>query len=163
MIRPLVIALSLALAMPIAQAADWTLVNVVETPGATDDALLLRKGVSGSANLNRFGFYSDLVFDAKTGDWFALADRGPGGGLIDYATRVERIHVPYDTATGVIGQPAVKKTMLFKAEDGVLFNGLNPLLLNADKTFLGASFDPEGLAIGKGGHFFVADEYGPSV
>ena len=163
MIRPLVIALSLALAMPIAQAADWTLVNVVETPGSTADALPLRKGDTGSANLNRFGFYSDLTFDPKTGDWFALADRGPGGGLIDYATRVERIHVPYHTATGVIGQPVIKKTILFKAEDGVLFNGLNPLLLNADKSLLGASFDPEGLAIGNGGHLFVADEYGPSI
>lgn len=163
MIRPLVIALSLALAAPFAQAADWTLVNVVETPAATTDALPLRKGVSSSANLNRFGFYSDLVFDQKTGDWFALADRGPGGGLIDYATRVERIHVPYDTATGEIGQPVIKRTMLFKTEDGLVFNGLNPLLLNADKSLLGASFDPEGLAIGNGGHFFVADEYGPSV
>ena len=71
--------------------------------------------------------------------------------------------MPYDTATGEIGQPVIKKTILFKAEDGVLYNGLNPLLLNADKTLLGASFDPEGLAIGNGGHFFVADEYGPSI
>ena len=95
MIRPLAVALSLALAMPVAQAADWTLINVVETPATTTDALPLRKGVANSANLNRFGFYSDLVFDKKTGDWFALADRGPGGGLIDYATRVERIRVTW--------------------------------------------------------------------
>ncbi len=163
MIRPLVAALSLALLSPLAQASHWSLVNVIETPADTTDALALRKGVASSTNLNRFGFYSDFIYDAKTGDWFALADRGPGGGLIDYATRVERLSVPFNAATGVIGQPVIKKTVLFKGEDGLLFNGLNPLLLNGDKTQLGASFDPEGLAIGNGGHFFVADEYGPSV
>ncbi len=163
MIRPLIAALSLALLSPLAQASHWTLVNVIETPGHTTDALALRKRVPSSANLNRFGFYSDFIYDPKTGGWFALADRGPGGGLIDYATRVERLHVPFNSATGVIGQPVIRKTILFKGEDGLLFNGLNPQLLNGDKSQLGASFDPEGLAIGNGGHLFVADEYGPGV
>jgi len=164
--RPLAATLALLLAANAASAtaaADWTLVNVVETPATTADALKLKKGVAPSANLNRFGFYSDMAYDAATGDWYALADRGPGGGLIDYATRVERISVPFNASTGAIGQPVIKDTSLFKGEDGLVFNGLNPLLLNNDRTLLGASFDPEGLALGKGGHFFVADEYGPSI
>lgn len=163
MIRPLAAALSLALLAPLAHASSWSLVSVVETPANATDALPLRKGSPGGPNINRFGFYSDLLFDQKTGAWYALADRGPGGGLIDYATRVERLRIPFNAATGAIGQPVIEKTMLFKGEDGLLFNGLNPLLLNGDKSVLGASFDPEGLAIGNGGHFFVADEYGPSV
>ena len=163
MLRPLAVALSLALLAPLAHAASWSLVNVVETPANTRDALPLRKGTPSSTNINRFGFYSDLVFDQKTGAWYALADRGPGGGLIDYATRVERLSIPFNKTTGAIGQPVIQKTMLFTGEDGLVFNGLNPFLLNGDKSVLGASFDPEGLAIGNGGHFFVADEYGPSV
>ena len=163
MLRPLAAALSLALLAPLAHASSWSLVSVVETPANTRDALPLRKGTPSSANINRFGFYSDLVFDQKTGAWYALADRGPGGGLIDYATRVERLSIPFNKTTGAIGQPVIQKTMLFTGEDGLVFNGLNPLLLNGDKSVLGASFDPEGLAIGNGGHFFVADEYGPSV
>lgn len=163
MIRTLVAApLLLALAAP-ACAAQWTLVNKIETPATQSDAVRLKKGTPGSANLNRFGFYSDLVFDAKTGYWYALSDRGPGGGLIDYATRVQRLRIPYNATTGAIGQPVVDKTLLFTGEDQLPFNGLNPLLLNGDVATLGASFDPEGLAIGKGGHFYVADEYGPSV
>lgn len=162
MIRPLATALMFALSAS-AFAAEWTLVNKIETAATSRDAARMPKGAVDSANLNRLGFYSDLVFDAKTGDWYALSDRGPGGGLIDYATRVQRLRIPYDASTGAIGQPVVARTILFSGEDGAVFNGLNPLLLNGDVGTLGRSFDPEGLAIGKGGHFFVADEYGPSV
>lgn len=162
MIRTATATVLLALATP-AFAADWTLVSKIETPATQSDATRLKKGTADAANLNRFGFYSDLVFDAKTGYWYALSDRGPGGGLIDYATRVQRLRIPYDAATGAIGQPVIDKTILFSGEDQLPFNGLNPLLLNGDGATLGASFDPEGLAVGKGGHFYVADEYGPSV
>jgi hypothetical protein len=162
MIRITAAALLLALAAP-GFAAEWTLVDKLETPATTRDAARLPKGVSDSANLNRFGFYSDLVYDAKTGYWYALSDRGPGGGLIDYATRVQRLRISHDAASGMISEPVVDRTILFRSEDGAVFNGLNPQLLNGDVATLGMSFDPEGLAIGKGGHFYVADEYGPSI
>jgi hypothetical protein len=162
MIRTTAAALLLVLAAP-AVAAEWTLTDTLETPATTRDATRLPKGVADSANLNRFGFYSDLVYDAKSGYWYALSDRGPGGGLIDYATRVQRLRISFDATTGTIGEPVVDKTILFHSEDGAVFNGLNPQLLNGDVASLGMSFDPEGLAIGKGGHFYVADEYGPSV
>ena len=162
MIRTTAAALLLVLAVP-AFAAEWTLTDILETPATTRDAARLPKGVADSANLNRFGFYSDLVYDAKSGYWYALSDRGPGGGLIDYATRVQRLRIPFDAVAGTIGQPVIDKTIVFHGEDGALLNGLNPQLLNGDVASLGMSFDPEGLAIGKGGHFYVADEYGPSV
>lgn len=146
-----------------ATAADWRLSGYVETSATTRDASRLSRGDRPSANLNRFGFYSDLVYDAKTGKWFALSDRGPGGGLIDYATRLQRLRVPHDPVTGEIGNPVIEKTILFKAADGQAFNGLNPLLLNGRTDALGLSFDPEGVAIGNGGHFYIADEYGPSI
>lgn len=162
MIRTAATVLLLASVMPVS-AAEWALINKVETPATTRDAVRMPKDVADSANLNRFGFYSDLVYDAKSGYWYALSDRGPGGGVIDYATRVQRLRIPYNDRTGAIGQPVVEKTILFSGEDGAVFNGLNPQLLNNDAAKLGLSFDPEGLAIGKGGHFFVADEYGPSL
>jgi hypothetical protein len=146
-------------------AAQWSLSNVIQTPGNKADASKVDKRLPGqnSANFNRFGFYSDLVFDKSSNTWLALSDRGPGGGVLDYATRVQRILVPTNLATGVIKQPIVFRTILFKDSNGVLLNGLNPLLLNADKSFLGASFDPEGIAVGSSGRIYVADEYGPSV
>lgn len=152
----------LALTVP-AAAAQWSLVNVVETDATTSDRARLPPGVEDQANLNRFGFYSDLAYDHRHGYWYALSDRGPGGGLIDYATRVQRLSIPFDARTGAIGQPRIERTTLLRNAKGAVLNGLNPLLLNGDASVLGASFDPEGLAIGRGGHFFIADEYGPSI
>ncbi len=146
-------------------AAQWSLSNVIQTPANKADASKIDKRLPGQngANFNRFGFYSDLAYDKSSNTWLALSDRGPGGGVLDYATRVQRIIVPTNLATGVINQPIVFRTILFKDASGVLLNGLNPALLNGNKSILGASFDPEGIAIGAGGSIYVADEYGPSV
>lgn len=162
MIRSTVTALLLACAAP-ALAAQWSLTNVVETPATQRDAVRLPPGTPDQANLNRFGFYSDLSYNPRDGYWYALSDRGPGGGVIDYATRLQRLRIAYDHRSGRIGQPVIERTVLFTDARGEAFNGLNPLLLNGDAGKLGLSFDPEGLAIGRNGHFFVADEYGPSV
>lgn len=62
-----------------------------------------------------------------------------------------------------IGQPIVFQTILFKDSKGILLNGLNPLLLNNDKSALGNSFDPEGIALAANGNMYIADEYGPSL
>ncbi|MEI2455734.1 esterase-like activity of phytase family protein [Lysobacter firmicutimachus] len=155
-------AVLLACALP-ACAASWSLRNVVETAATTRDAVRLPPGTPDQANLNRFGFYSDLSYNPRDGYWYALSDRGPGGGVIDYATRVQRLRIPYDRRSGRIGQPIVDKTVLFHARRRDSLNGLNPQLLNGDASRLGLSFDPEGLAIGRNGHFYVADEYGPSL
>jgi Esterase-like activity of phytase len=148
-----------------ANAAQWSFRNVVQTPGNKSDALNFGKygDKSDGANINRFGFYSDLVYDKSTGTWLALSDRGPGGGVLDYATRVQRIFVPANPFKATIYQPIVFQTILFKDKNGTLLNGLNPLLLNGDSSALGASFDPEGIALGRHGKMYVADEYGPSI
>lgn len=160
--RRTLLASLLCLSAACVSASDWRMSGYVETPALTRDASRMPEGVADSANLNRLGFYSDLVYDARTRAWFALSDRGPGGGLIDYATRIQRLRIPFD-GSGKIGNPVVERTILFKKEDGNVFNGLNPLLLNGRKDVLGLSFDPEGVAIGRGGHLFIADEYGPSI
>lgn len=159
------IALACVLAglMSSATAADWQLLDVVETRADTSDALKLKSGAAPSANMNRFGFYSDLTYDAKTGAFYALSDRGPGGGVIDYATRVQRLQINFNPRTGRLAQPIIERTILFQKENRTLLNGLNPSLLNGDAALLGASFDPEGIAVGRGGHLYVADEYGPSL
>lgn len=143
-------------------AAQWSLTNVIETPATLRDASPAPPG-GDQVNLNRFGFYSDLQYNPNDGFWYALSDRGPGGGVIDYATRLQRIRIPYDIRRGTIGQPIVDKTILLTGGDGQPLNGLNPQLLNGDAGKLGNSFDPEGLALGRHGRFYISDEYGPSV
>jgi hypothetical protein len=126
------------------------------------------------ANAGRLGMFSDIYYDPAREEWWALSDRGPGGGLIDYATRLQRFTLTVDPVTGAISRFRVKETVIFRDPQGLLtpptapvnrpraLNGLNPLLLNNDASALGRSFDPEGLVIDpRTGHFIVATSTGP--
>ncbi len=146
--------------------------------GATNSALAAPQfvnslAIAGSAtdlgcgvtpNQNRLGgFGSDLAYDSVNNVWYGLVDRGPGGGLISYETRVQQFTLDFDQTSGAISNFNVTGTIKFTDAGGNAFNGLNPGLLNGNKAVLGNSFDPEGLVRTSNGHFFVADEYGPSV
>jgi hypothetical protein len=147
-------------------------VNGVVIPGNTLDAT-----EQPGANQGRFGLFSDLYYDPEREDWWALSDRGPGGGVIDYATRVQRLKIKLDKTTGAIKNVDIQKTIKFTDPLGILtspvnpaivepraLNGLNPLELNGDAGVLGRSFDPEGIVVDpRTAGLIVSDEYGPSV
>lgn len=147
-------------------------VNGVVIPGETLD-----RTQQPGANQGRFGFFSDLYYDPARGEWWALSDRGPGGGLLDYATRVQRLDINLDHKTGAIKEVQIKETIKFTDPFGILtppdnpgvaepqaLNGLNPLELNGSVGVLGRSFDPEGIVIDpRTGLLIVSDEYGPSL
>ncbi|MEG3123285.1 esterase-like activity of phytase family protein [Sphingomonas sp. GB1N7] len=126
------------------------------------NALRIPNVVTGGNDANRFGgFGSDLVYNAADGLYYGMTDRGPGGGLLDYAPRIQSFSL--DVATnGTISNFAARAPIIF-TRDGVAFSGQNPGLLAGDKAALGRSFDPEGLAIRSNGNFIVSDEYGPSI
>ena len=151
--------------------AQPTFVNGLVIDGATLDATR-----QPGANGGRLGMFSDLYYDPAGKDWWALSDRGPGGGVIDYATRLQRISLDVNHHTGRISRFRVKETVKLTDPFGLLgaptaptgepqaLNGLNPLLLNGEVAALGRSLDPEGLVVDpRTGHFLVSDEYGPSV
>jgi hypothetical protein len=136
-----------------------TFVNALAIPNGTDASSGFGTGVNG----NRLGgFGSDLIH--RGSDYFGLADRGPGGGVIPYAPRIQVFGLSTDTTSGAISNFALKRTIVFTQADGLTpFNGLNPQLLNGNRSTLGASFDPEGLVIRSNGNLLVSDEYGPSI
>jgi hypothetical protein len=151
--------------------ADPVFVNGLTIAGATLDATR-----QPGANAGRLGFFSDIYYDPTEDDWWALSDRGPGGGVLNYSTRVQRFKINVHPVTGAISHFRVKETIKFTDPRGLLsaptnplaeptsLNGLNPLALNGNVATLGRSFDPEGLVINpRNGHFLVSDEYGPSV
>jgi hypothetical protein len=125
--------------------------------------------------VNRLGgFGSDLFYDRKTGFFYGLADRGPGGGTILYDTRVQKFRLIVDPRTGAISNFQLVDTILFKLPAGktvngvsgpLNFNGLDPKLdaPHGSESRLGRSFDPEGFVVAPNGNFFVSDEYGPSI
>ena len=106
------------------------------------------------------GFFSDLFYDRHADLYYGLADRGPGGGLIPYATRVQQFSLTVDPDTGSVSGFKLLKTIPFRTADGAAaFTGLKPeLVKGADR-----SFDPEGFVVTPSGTFLVAEEYGPTV
>jgi hypothetical protein len=156
---------ALALGQASTVSADPVFVNGILIPGNLPDAT----NQSG-ANNGRFGFFSDIYYNPTLNQWWALSDRGPGGGLLDYDTRLSRFQINVHPVTGEISHFRVLETILFTDPDrrllgaGPHLNGLNPLALNGDASVLGHSFDPEGLVIDPNtDEFIVADEYGPAV
>ncbi|MBE9209342.1 esterase-like activity of phytase family protein [Nostoc sp. LEGE 06077] len=136
-----------------------SLVNGITIPADSTD---LSSSSTNSANTNRLGFFSDLYYDRYNNVYYSLADRGPGGGVISYNTRVQKLSLDVDQNTGAISNLQLLDTILF-TQNGQNFNGLNPGILNGNASVLGRSFDPEGFAIAPNGNFYVSDEYGPSV
>ena len=152
----------LSIAASTTSAGAVSLVNTVTIPGNSTD-LSPTNGGSGGANVNRLGgFFSDLHYDRSQNVYYGLVDRGPGGGVIDYQTRVQRFSLNVNQTTGAIGGFNLLDTIRF-TNNGNSYNGLNPSLLNGNPGNLGLSLDPEGFAVGPNGNFYVSDEYGPSV
>ena len=156
MIRILALSALLASASAASAAVSYT-GNV----GFAGDAIDL-SGLPADFAGNRLSIGSDLFHDSATNSYWGNTDRGPGGGLVDFAPRVHNFSLginPDGSASGYV----LLKTVVFK-KDGVPFTGLNPRLApQGDAAVLGLSFDPEGLVVRKNGNFLVADEYGPSV
>ncbi len=151
---PLALSFTAAVSTAGAQAlSNISYVNGIAIPGAT-------QGLAGSASLfNRLGFFSDLYYDRNRNEWWGVSDRGPGGGVLSYDSRMERFTIDINGTTGAISNFQVVQTVLFKSA-GVPLNGLAPSPTNT----LGNAFDPEGLVVvPQTGNFLVSDEYGPSL
>lgn len=141
-------------------ALSISLTNSLTIDGNSTD---LYSSAGNSANVNRLGgFFSDLYYDRYNNVYYGLPDRGPGGGLISYETRVQKFSLDVDSTTGAISNFNLLDTILL-TNNGDSYNGLNPTLLNGAPGVLGLSLDPEGFAIAPNGNFYVSDEYGPSV
>lgn len=143
-----------ALLSSAATLAAPTFVNGIAIDGHSIDAT----GAAG-ANAGRVGFFSDIYYDRQRNQWWGLSDRGPGGGTIPYDTRVQQFTLDIDPVTGAISNFAIVNTVKF-SRDGLALNGIAPNPTH----LLGNAFDPEGFVVHpQTGHFFVSDEYGPSL
>ncbi len=143
-----------------------TLKNVLIVPGAMIDKTPLN-GSRGGANINRLGgFASDIFYDRIANVYYALTDRGPGGGVFPYGTRLHKFTISVDPVTGAASNFNLLATILFTVPAGKSVNGISgPAAFNGNDAAgnLGLSHDPEGLVVAPNGHFYVSDEYGPSI
>jgi hypothetical protein len=166
--------LALLITFLLASSADAaSLKNVLIVPGSAADKTPL-SGSRGGANINRLGgFGSDIYYDRFTNVFYGLTDRGPGGGTIGYTTRVHKFTLDIDPVTGAAGNFNLLATIPFTIPAGKTVNGIaGPAALNGIDPGLGSSrnarniglsHDPEGFVVAPNGHFYVSDEYGPSI
>lgn len=150
---PLLVAALVAALAPAAH-AEPAFVGALAIDGSMVDA-------SGGTLVNdgRLGFFSDLYYDARRDEWWALSDRGPGGGTLRYETRIHRFKIDVDRASGAISNFQVLKTLIFR-KGGSVLDGFAPEVGGP----LGLAFDPEGVVVHPHtGHLLVSDEYGPSL
>ena len=150
-------------AVPVLVAAlAATAVNAAPTfvNGLALTATLLDLSGGTAVNTGRVGFFSDIYYDPNRSEWWALSDRGPGGGALDYATRAQRFTIDVNAATGAISNFQIQQTVLFTDAAGQALNGKAP----SPASVLGGAFDPEGIVVHpKTGNLIVSDEYGASV
>ena len=150
--------LAAAVLAAVPASAAVTFAGKIEVAGDATDLSNLGVG----PNLNRLSFGSDMVHDSSRRLFYGISDRGPGGGTIDWAPRIEAFKV--DTAAnGAISNFRVVDTIAFKQANGQVFSGLNPSRLPSGAGVLGSALDSEGIVRLPNGNFLVADEYGPSV
>lgn len=127
--------------------------------GLVIDANTLDASGGTLVNDGRLGFFSDIYYDAARNEWWALSDRGPGGGTLRYDTRVHRFKIDVDPVSGAVSNFQVMKTVIFR-KGGSEFDGFAPEVAGP----LGFAFDPEGIVVNpRTGHLLVSDEYGPSL
>ncbi len=134
--------------------AQPSFVNGLAIDGATLDA-------SGGTLVNdgRVGFFSDIFYDRARNEWWALSDRGPGGGTLHYETRVHRFKLDIHPDSGAISNFQILGTLIFR-KGGSALDGFAPEVAGP----LGLAFDPEGIVVHPlTGHLLVSDEYGPSL
>ena len=145
--------LSLALLACTAR-AEPSFVNGLTISGTAVDA-------SGGTLVNdgRLGFFSDIYYDPAREEWWALSDRGPGGGTLHYETRIHRFKLDVDPQSGAISNFQILQTLIFR-KGGSALDGFAPEVGGP----LDFAFDPEGIVVHPlTGHLLVSDEYGPSL
>ena len=59
-------------------------------------------GFGPAEGANRLSFGSDLVYDRATDLYYGITDRGPGGGLISFAPRVNVFKLDVNATTNSI-------------------------------------------------------------
>ena len=123
------------------------------------DANTLDASGGTAVNDGRLGFFSDIYYDPRRDEWWALSDRGPGGGTLTYEVRVHRFKLDVNRRSGEIGNFQVLATRMLR-RGGEALQGLAPRLGGP----LGMALRPRGRGHPPAhGHLLISDEYGPSL
>jgi hypothetical protein len=109
---------------------------------------------------------SGLAYDAKENVVFAVSDRGPGDGSIDYCPRFDVLRVERSPQNKGELKIEVLKTVLLHDRDGKEMTGLAPQVSDKPLPQMRdgrVCIDPEAIALAPDGTVYISDEYGPML
>ena len=109
---------------------------------------------------------SGLAYDLKENVLFAISDRGPGDGTIDYCPRFDVLHLTQSAENKAKLNIEVIKTVLLHDRDGKEMTGLAPDVSDKPLPQLRdgrVCIDPEAIALAPDGTIYISDEYGPML
>lgn len=112
------------------------------------------------------GIGSGLTYDPKEQLYFAVSDRGPGDGTIDYRPRFDVLRLVQSPDNKAKLKIEVLETVLLRDRDGKAMSGLVPEVPGGVVPQLRDGrhcIDPEAIALSPNGTVYIADEYGPML
>lgn len=154
--RILFIALAFSLANAAPAQSRWEYLGAGSLPGNLRD----RSGLKGRDKLgvpsDRLGGMGSAIDYTGSGDTYILAsDRGPGDGASDFRCRIHRMEI--------IVRPGGREPVSIRLLSTTLLSDMAGQPLTGAKKPGLFRFDPEGIRMGRGGRFYISDEYGPVV
>lgn len=159
-LRPLVFALVASAGCTSLAPAEVKLIGRVSIPGDLRDKSGLTEKLDDGTPQDLLGaFGSGIAYTGAGNRYVMVADRGPKDGAVAYRCRLQLFDIVF--AQGKL-QAELAETVLLTDSTGEPFTGL---ARDLGKTPDGSArrLDPEAVRAGKGGTFFVSDEYGPVV
>ena len=133
------------------------LVGVVSIPADTQDLSKLEGSFENGIRHNQFGGISGIDYDAKNDCYWAISDRGPNDGAVDWICRAHQLELKL-----VPGRQAATtkllKTVILKDPQGRTFSGSSAAFQYVSA--IAGRLDPEGIRVFQNS-LFISDEYGP--
>ncbi len=140
------------------------LIATIRVPGDAIDKSGRGNRSSFGIPHNLFGGISGLEYLGRDDLYWALSDRGPKDGAVDWDTRVHVVRIPVqqlvDGTTSSQTAFAIEDTVFLKENDRH-FSGFAELYEATDAR--PARLDPEGIRVNSRGNFYLSDEYGPHL
>ncbi|HQR42157.1 MAG TPA: esterase-like activity of phytase family protein [Gemmatales bacterium] len=144
-------------------AGEIKLLGTGTLPGNSADLSGLPGTLSDGTPHNRLGgMGSAIAYSGQANSYLLASDRGPKDGATDFVCRVHRMDIVVQPGAAKPVDLKLTATTLLTDEAGRPFLG-SLTAFDAKQPERSMRLDPEGIRMGRSGHFYISDEYGPFV
>ena len=137
------------------------LIKTINVPGNFVDRSGLSQEIEPGIWHDLFGGISALEYTGKGDLYYALPDRGPKDGAIDWTCRFHLVSIKPNPIGAFDSGFTIKQTTPFLAASEKRFSGSSTIYEETPSEL--CRLDPEGIRQNSDGQFWVSDEYGPHV